>query len=213
MSLTASAKAGSSMPLIEAGTHPAVCYGIIDIGEQYNEKYDKASRKCVVMFELPGETFTDKDGNEKSRTMSQTYTMSLNEKSALYKDLVNWRGKPFTDDELRGFNLRNIIGVPCLLSIVHTERNGSTYANINGIMKMPKGMGNIIPSYDEIIFDLDDDPLEKLDSLPEWIVKRIKESVTYKERTAGAGHSDGETNMAQPVQLTELDDDEGELPF
>lgn len=213
MSLIAKSNGGSSMSPIEAGTHPAVCYGLIDIGEQLNQKYNKLARKCIVMFELPGETYTDQNGAEMPRTITMTYTMSLHEKSALYRDLISWRGKPFTEDELRGFNLTNIVGAPCLLSIVHNERNGNTYADVNGIMKLPKGFGAVSTTRDKIIFDLDDDPLEKMAILPEWIQNRIRDSETYKERTAGAGNVANEADYSEAqAEFTELDDDE-KLPF
>ena len=177
MSLTVSAKPAVNIKPVEAGTHMAVCYGLVDIGHQYNEKYKKSTHKVIVMFELLDETITTKDGNEINRTMSSRYTMSLSEKAALYKDLISWRGQPFTDDELKGFNLRNIVGAPCLLSVVHTERNGNTYANISGIMKMPKSMSAaVVPTLDKIIFDLDETDLSKRDELPEWIQELIKAS-------------------------------------
>ena len=189
MSLTARASGGGSIAPIEAGTHPAVCVALIDIGEQYNEKYKKAQRKVIVQFEITDESITV-DGEEVNRTMSQTYTMSLSERSALYRDLIAWRGRPFTDEELAGFDLKNILGVPCLLTIVHQERNGSTYANVSGIAKAMKGM-TIKPTLPLTTFDLDVDPLEKMEDFPEWIVKKIKESVTYKERVAGYAGDEG----------------------
>lgn len=210
MSFIAKASGGGSIAPIEAGTHPAVCISLIDIGEQKNEKYNKVQRKIIVQFEITDETITV-DGKEVNRTMSQTYTMSLNERSALYRDLIAWRGKPFTDEELAGFDLNAILDVPCLLTITHSESNGSTYANISGIAKAMKGM-TIKRTLPLFTFDLDEDPLEKMEDLPEWIVKRIKESETYKDRIAGAA-GDGGTYEG-PRDLEDLDDEDGgQLPF
>lgn len=110
-----------------------MCYGLIDTGEQYNEKYGKTSRKCVLLFELPGETFKTAEGEEKNRTISQTYTLSLNQKSALYKDLIAWRGRPFTDDELKGFDLKisSVFPVCCLSS---TTRKTETLMPISAAL-------------------------------------------------------------------------------
>lgn len=66
---------------MEAGTYPAICYGLVDLGEQYSETYDKWSPKILILFEIPGETL-EINGEEVSRTMSKSYTMSLNEKAA-----------------------------------------------------------------------------------------------------------------------------------
>ena len=54
------------------------------------------------------------------------------------------------------------------------------------------------------VFDLDEDPLDVVDSLPKWIYEIICKSSTYQERWA-----------AEDVQggFTELPDDDGELPF
>lgn len=218
MSLIASNSGnGGSMKPIEAGTHPAVCYGLVDLGHQYNETYKKSTHKCLVMFEILDEQMTTKEGHEINRSMSQTYTMSLNEKSKLCKDLIAWRGQPFTEEELKGFNLRNIVGAPCLLSIIHTERNGQTYANISGIMKMPKSMSAmVVPTLDKMVFDLDDEDLTGINYLPEWVQNRVMESDEYKERIAGQGHG-AENDITEGGQeqgvFTDLDNMGGELPF
>lgn len=183
MSLTVSASVSSNIAPIEAGTYPAVCYGLIDLGEQYNKTYDKWSPKILLMWELPGEKI-DLGGDEPvSRTISRSYTCSLNEKSALRRDLAAWRGRDFTDDELRAFDLRNIVGVPCLLNIIHREYDGRTYAEVSAIMKMPKGMTVPPRTLEKLIFDLDTDELSKLDLMPVWVGDRIKKSRTYQART------------------------------
>ena len=210
MSLIATASGGGNIAPIEAGTHPAVCISLIDVGEQWNETYKKSSRKVVIQWEICDETITV-DGKEVNRTMSQTYTMSLNERSALYRDLIAWRGKPFTDEEKKAFDLKNILGVPCLLTVTHQDRNGSTYANISGIAKAMKGM-NIQRTLPLFTFDLDVDPLEKLENMPAWIVDKIKASTTYQDRVAGSAADTGEEYEGQP-ELVELDDGEGTLPF
>lgn len=218
MSLIASNSGnGGNLKPIEAGTHPAVCYGLVDLGHQFNETYKKSTHKCLVMFEILDEQMTSKEGHEMNRSMSQTYTMSLNEKSKLCKDLIAWRGQPFTEQELKGFNLRNIVGAPCLLSVIHTEKNGQTYANIASIMKMPKSMmASVIATLDKVVFDLDDEDISGMNLLPEWIQNRIMESDEYKDRIAGqgAGAEVGYTEggLAQGV-FTEMDEDGTQLPF
>ena len=218
MSLIASSTGnGGSVKPIEAGSHVAVCYGLVDLGHQYNEKYQKSTAKILVMFEILDETFTTKEGKEMNRSISSTYTKSLNEKSALYKDLIAWRGRPFTDEELKGFDLKHIVGVPCMLSIVHEERNGSTYANIASIMKLPKAMqGMVQPTLGKIIFDLDESELSEMAVLPQWVQERIQKSDEYIDRVAGqgAGAEADYTEGGQPQGVfTDIDDAEGELPF
>lgn len=212
MSLYTSAKEGSNIPVIEAGSYPAVCYGIVDLGMQYSEIYQKSSPKVIVMWEIPSEKI-EVNGQKVSRTITQTYTNSLNEKAILRKDLAAWRGRDFTPEELNKFNLASIVGTHCLLNIIHRENGGRTYANVGAIMKMPKGMDKPAATLDQIIFDLDESDLSMLDNIPEWITKRIKESETYKERIAGKGDTLGDDSIDDERFIEELDDEDGNLPF
>lgn len=211
MSLITTAKGGASIAPLEPGTYPAICYGLIDIGVQYNETYKNSSQKIIIMWEIPSETITI-DGEEKPRVMSQTYTSSLNERAALRRDLALWRGRDFTEAELASFDLKTIVGVPCLLTVVQREYNGRTYANIGGVTKMAKGMAKPKGTLEKVVFDLDTDPLDKIAELPEWIQERIKKSETYKDRVAGIG-SGGEDAPDTDGFFDEIDDSDGELPF
>jgi hypothetical protein len=78
--------------------------------------------------------------DEKPILVFKRYTLSLHEKSALRKDLEAWRGKAFTPTELEGFDVETIIGVGCMVSIVHATKDGITYANVAAVMKLGKGM-------------------------------------------------------------------------
>lgn len=182
--LTVSAPENSSIPPIEAGAYPAVCIGIIDIGEQYNKAYDNYARKCIFQFEIPSETIVI-DGEEKPRIISETYTASLGEKATLRKTLESWRGREFTQDELMCFDLENVLGAPCMLNIVHKENSkGSKFAKITAITRLPKGF-EVSTETEKKIYSLNDaDALEKLETLPEWIQNRIKESNNYTALTA-----------------------------
>jgi len=71
-------------------------------------------------------------------TVSSRYTASLHEKSRLRADLQSWRGRAFSAEELAAFDLEKLIGVGCLLNVVHTARNGKQYADIVAIMPLPK---------------------------------------------------------------------------
>lgn len=208
MSLTVTAKTGPSIAPLEPGTYRAVCYGLIDIGLQYNEVYKSAANKVIIIWEIPDETIII-DGEEKPRVMSQTYTASLSERAALRRDLELWRGRKFTDEELAGFDLKSIVGAPCLLTVVHRENNGRVYANIGAVAKLAKGMERPHGTIEPMVFNLDSDPLEKMEQLPEWIQERIKKSVTYQDRLAGIGH--GDDGEYEDPELVELD--EADLPF
>ena len=126
--------------LAPAGTHLAVCYRVIDLGTQDSSYNGQAKRqhKILISWEIPDEKMSD----GRPFTISQRYTWSMSEKAALRRDLESWRGKPFSEADFgeHGFDIQKIIGVGCLLTIVHNGKNGKTYANISAIGKLMKGM-------------------------------------------------------------------------
>lgn len=114
------------------GVHSAVCVDVINLGTvdtQFGKK-----PKCRIVFEI-----NKKMDDGRPFTAAKTYTVSLNEKSNLHKDLRSWKGKPFTSQELQGFDLERLIGAPCQVAISHVDKDGTTYANITMIMKPEKG--------------------------------------------------------------------------
>lgn len=180
---------GTRMEPVSAGMHMAVCCAVIDLGlrKQVFKEQERISRKVLLMWELPDETFEDKDGNTQPRTMSKQYTLSLHEKAGLTKMLQSWRGKPFTTEELKGFDLRQIVGKGCQLSVIHEQgKDGQTYANISAVVGIPKGTVVPQPTH-TIIYDLDEpDALDTINLLPDWIQKVIRESITYQEKADSA---------------------------
>ena len=115
------------------GSFLARLYRIIDIGTQTTEWMGKKKmqRKIICMFELHGE---DNEGNPlamddgKPLVVSKRYTLSLDEKATLRKDLEAWRGKEFTQAELDGFNLEVLLGKFCMVAITHSDYNDKKYA-------------------------------------------------------------------------------------
>lgn len=208
MSLTVSENGGgSSIPVLPEGSYAAVCYMLVDIGLQKNERYGNSSRKVIIGWELPDE-FVEVDGEQKPRVFSTQYTASLNEKAILRRDLAAWRGRDFTDEELFAFDLKSIVGAPCLIQIIHKDGgNGKTYANLASIMKLPRGMAVPPPTLDRIVFDIDESPLSDMDKLPEWIAKKIESSESYQQRLR---NESGGASNAPGFEEIPADD---ELPF
>lgn len=101
-----------------------------------------------------------KEGNRRF-LVSQWYTLSLHEKANLRKDLDAWRGKSFTDEDLKeGFDVEKLVGAPCLLNVTQSksEKNGKVYANVSSIMPLPRGMSKIAPEGYVRVKDRDDAP-------------------------------------------------------
>lgn len=206
MPIIASAKSGGSFEPVSEGVHIANCISIIDLGDQYSEKYDKTQRKVLLTWEVTDETI-EIDGEEKPRVISNEYTLSLSEKANLRTHLEAWRGKNFTQEELDGFDLQNVLGKPCQLSIVHNERNGNVYANIKSIMSIPKGMPTPPVVSELTYFALDDAAsLSLIDKLPQWIQDKIKKSTTYETLARCRSVPEG-------ADYGPIDNDSSDLPF
>lgn len=203
MSLTVEEKSGVSVPPLAEDTYPAVCYALVDLGEQYSATFDKYSRKVCIGWEIIGETITI-DGEEVPRTFFNTYTASLSQKAQLRKDLTSWRGKEFTPEELEGFNLRNIVGVPCMVQIVHRKSaDGSrTYANLASVTKIPRGYKVPHGELEPMIFDIEENDPADVEKLPQWMQDKIKASRTWAFWLE-----------QHNKKVIDIDDSDGELPF
>jgi hypothetical protein len=119
-----------------AGTHAAVCVDVVDLG--YLESAftpGKKQHKISIVWQVE-----EAMENGKPFLVQNRYTLSLDEKANLRRDLESWRGKAFTDAELAGFDVEAIIGTNCLLNVLHNEKQGKVYANVKSVMPVIKGM-------------------------------------------------------------------------
>lgn len=149
--LIASDSGGGDFKRVPAGVFAARCWSMIDLGTQRVEYQGdiKYQRKVQIGWELfgedeNGEPLTTDDGLP--MVISKRYTLSLSPKSRLRPDLEAWRGRPFTDDEAKGFDLHNLIGAPCMINVTHTERNGKTYSNVASLTPIPKALRDTLPA-------------------------------------------------------------------
>lgn len=164
---------------IPEGEHLAICYAIVDLGTHISKQYGNAQRQVRIMFELP-ECKIKIDGKEVARTTSSAWTLTLGKKSRLRPVLESWRGKKFTEQELAGFDVTKLLGLPCRLMIVHEVRDGTTYDNIQTVIPAPKGLKPIKPENKQLYYSMDDHGPNIPKELPEFVVKKIQESEEYK---------------------------------
>jgi len=173
-----------SIEIIPAGSYAARCYSMIEIGtikETFNGE-SKERKKVRITWELPTEMITfNEERGEQPRVIAKEFTLSLHEKSTLRGFLESWRGKSFTDKEAQSFDVTNLIGVPCMLSITHkTATNGNTYANISSVSMLPKGMDcpELINERQELTYD--NFKQELFESLPDFIKDKVVMSKEYQ---------------------------------
>lgn len=180
MSLIAKDKGGADFKPVPAGTHVAVCTLVADMGVQPTGKF-KPRAQIYIRWEIPGEIMTWKDGEGVDHTgpmvIGKKYTMSLSEKANLRADLESWRGRMFTEQELKGFDIKNILGKPCMLGVTHNTVGTKTYANISAVMGLPKGTMPPSASVMPIAYDLDNHNPAVFDKLPNWLQEAINSRV------------------------------------
>lgn len=174
-------KGGGDFKPVPAGTHRAICTLIADMGVQKSERF-KPQHKVYIRWELPDETveWQDRDGNKHKGPMviGKTYTLSLGEKANLRADLESWRGRMFTKEELKGFDLQNILGKPCQVGVTHKTSGDKTYANVSAVMGLSKGMQKPESSTIPVSYSIDEHDQEVFEKLPNWLQEAIKDRVS-----------------------------------
>lgn len=177
------ANEGESKPkqLPPAGTHVARCFSIIDLGTQATPFGE--TRKIRITWELPDEVAVFKEENgEQPFVVSKEYTLSLYEKANLRHDLEAWRGKQFNESELKGFDISKLIGVPCLLAVVHkTTDKGKTYANISSVSSLAKGMTCVKQVNPSVEYSINDGDNAVYKAFPEWLRTKISGAQEWGE--------------------------------
>ena len=116
------------------GLHEAVCVDVVDMGIVVGKFGPKSKVKVIWQIKM-----LNKEG-ERFQARA-TYTQSLMEGSNLRRDLESWRGRSFTPDELKAFDLEKLLGVNCQLSLKHaiSKSTGRTYAQVTVVLPANKG--------------------------------------------------------------------------
>jgi hypothetical protein len=195
MPITSTVKTGKSIEPISAGSHHAVCYGVVDVGTHpsYIPEYEP-SREVIFLFELPNERgeFPSRENPDirtnQPRGITAKFKNYMSKTSKLRKMLVSWRGKEFTEDEIGKFDLSSVIGANAMLSIAHAEGKGKnvgkTFANVTGVMGLPKGMNKAQPENPRTYFSFQDQKPGSViipENLPKWIADLILSADEYKQ--------------------------------
>jgi hypothetical protein len=183
--------------------HLAVCCATWDIGTQFSERYGKSIHKVIIVWEIPGcRAEFEKEGVKRNvpRTISKRYTLSLHKKADLRKDLEAWRGRKFTEEELKGFDIKKLLGAPCQIQVLHNKVDDKIYANIAAITKAPAGT-NIRPETPLKSFSFEEGGTIP-DGTPDWIRTLIRQS---EESMREMGYSED--------QHHDGDEETEEVPF
>ena len=190
MAIIAKSKGHTERTLAPIGNHLARCVKMIHIGtsEENIQGTVKKLNKVKLSWELPDEThvFKEEKGAEPFM-VSKEYTLSMSDRANLRKDLESWRGQGFTDKQAEEFDITVLLGIPCMINVIHktAKTSGNNYVVVSSITPLPKRVEcpeQVVPSFE---FNYDD-KFSNFENLDEWTQNKIKETDEYKEKTATA---------------------------
>ena len=198
--------------VISAGNYAARCYQMIHIGtvKEVILGEEKILNKVRIGWELPTElrVFSE-DKGEQPMVLSEEFTLSMHEKAKLRKFLASWRGKDFTEEEAKCFDVTKLLGAPCMLNIIHkpSKKDPSViYAVIGSCSPVPKGLKVDKQINETFVLSYDDFSWDKFNTLPDFIRTKMQNSMEYAALT-----QPNHTDVTQaPANLSDPLDD---LPF
>jgi hypothetical protein len=187
MAIIATNKGGeSNYTLIPAGNHIARCYSMVELGTLTETilGQEKQVHKIRLTFELPDELRVfNPDKGEQPCVISKEFTLSMNEKSNLRAFLKSWRGKDFTEEEAASFDVTRLLGIPCLLNIIHkpSKKDPSRiYDEIASATPLMKNMVCPPQVNSNFEFSLQDWNPNHFELLPEFLKEKVRSSKEYK---------------------------------
>lgn len=194
---------GTKREPIPQGNYVARCYQMIEIGT-VQEEYDgqkRVLRKVRFGWELPTElrVFNEEKG-EQPLVISNEYTISMHEKSKLRAMLQSWRGKVFAEEEAKSFDLTKLLGVPCMLNIIHNETPNGTYANIASVSPMFKGMECPKQINETFVLSYDTFDYGKYMLLPDFIKTKMQSSLEFQALNSPEHHMVDESQSNEIIQ-------------
>jgi hypothetical protein len=212
MAFIATDSGGGNFKRVPAGAYIGRCYSLVDLGTQLTtgQYGEKLQHKLRIGWELFGEDeegnplTIDVDGKEMPLTITKGYTVSLHEKSGLRRDLASWRGKDFTDEEAKGFDVSKLIGAYCMVNVTTSETNGKTYSNVAGLTPLPGALKNAKPApvHESVLFDLDKPDMKVFSTFHEKLQEVIKKSPEWAQAikstpvgSTGSGFDDMDSDI------------------
>ena len=171
---------GKDFDPVPEGSHLAVCDMFVDLGMQ--DGHFGAKHKIYLRWQIPALRLSyEKDGEKVEGPMSigATYTLSLSEKSNLRPILQAWRGRAFTPDELKKFDVTTVLGAPCMITVTHEpKKDGGVYANVASVAKLPSGIPAPALEGETILYDADN--MDTFEKLRPWLQEKIKAQIIQR---------------------------------
>mgnify|MGYP007004369290 FL=1 len=209
---------GGEFTPVPQGMHLARCYRIVDLGTQDSTYLGTVKKlpKVMLQFEVHGEDDAGKaivTAKNEPMSISKNFTLSLAEKATLRKDLQTWRGREFTEDELRGFELKNVLGAWAMVSVIKAMgNNGKEYTNIAAIMSVPPAIkkAGMPQGHNELkLFSIDEPDMALFDNFSNGLKEKIGKSPEWQSR----GNVDYQKEQNASAKGSGFDDMDDDIPF
>lgn len=194
-------------PPVEPGVYMAVCVGVVDLGEQYSEKFKNYANKIKFVWALPSETI-EIEGKTEERQLSKEFTISTSKKGGLRAFLESWNSKTYSDEEFGEQDLFDQLGKPCQLQVALNETK--EYSNVANLMPLPKGMPAPVSKTAFFTWDMDSWDDAAFAQLPAWTQDQIKKSTQYQKNHAPVTDV---TMNAEPAAAPAAQSQAGVAPF
>jgi len=197
------------------GMHLARCYRIVDLGTQKSEYMGQVKflHKIMLGWEIhttkdDGTTLKMRDG--RPFAMFKNYTLSWSEKANLRLDLQSWRGRPFTQEEMRRFDLETVLGAWCLLNVIERPgKDGKTYVNVDSVTPVPAMMkkSGLPEGVNKIeMFSLDNPDWKMFETFSDNLKVKIMASPEFNKAKGG-------NNSTAPTAQASTEMDLDDIPF
>ena len=209
---------GGNFERCPSGMHLARCYRIVDLGTQKSEYMGQVKylHKIMLGWEIHG---MNDDGSpikmQDGRPFGifKNYTLSWSEKANLRLDLQSWRGKPFTQEEMRKFDLKNVLGAWCMLNIIERpgKSDGKMYTNVDGVTPVPamikqNGLPTAVNKNE--LFKIDEPDMEMFNGFSDNLKAKISSSPEWQKKQ---GNTPAPAPQSAPAKPAFNEDDD--IPF
>lgn len=163
---------------VPRGSHMARLVAVTDLGLQPRPPWgDQEKKPCYrvrLTFELPKQRI-EVDGESRPKWLDKELNVSTFENSNMVKFY-----EVLDPDNVHKGDLTKLIGAPCAVIVVHNEKDGNVYDNIQDITPLMDGIE--VPELENPprVFDLSSPDMEQWERLPKFLQDKIKSNLEFK---------------------------------
>lgn len=168
--------------IADEGVHLATLVSIIDLGIQTQQKYKKPEEtvdvhKVLFSFKIR----SDEDDPSNNSVIHKQFTATLSDQSSLKPVCQALFGGVKENEWLsETFNLTDLIGKSCQISVIHTENKGITYANISNCTALARNMkADPLPENDFVIYEIEDGENDVFLNFSEKMQDKIRKAKNF----------------------------------